>query len=389
MRVVIFNNFSLRIGLRQFIHLLQKLQIYIITIVTMPRSKTLRKELKDQVRNDVRQEQERHKQIFECVSENIETWKNNVDGIPLSDITRNLAGVGLADKLERTREAAEQKVKDIAYGRLPPNISYKESNQKPLKGEKALMLDVELGTGLDYNPVFSHLSDWLRTIFRGDYERFLGIIHELSEDEVKGLLCKRETLFNVPAVFHAVMGAALFFSQTPVGQDHKNILRQQIDAKSGHTEILIKLISLGVDVNARDIGGRTPLHYCCLGSGHNNVTQEMAEILIKAGADINAKDRTGETALYSSAVHSQIGFVRFFLSNGADPNIRTNDGRNVYTKFISAPCIKDVLGEFDKNRALEERNTSRVAVGGSFRTCGACGAGVGEKIMRRCTGKEK
>ena len=81
----------------------------------MPRSKTLRKELKDQVRNDVRQEQERHMQIFECVSENIETWKNNVDGIPLSDITRNLAGIGLADKLERTREAAEQKVKDIAY----------------------------------------------------------------------------------------------------------------------------------------------------------------------------------------------------------------------------------------------------------------------------------
>ena len=111
----------------------------------------------------------------------------------------------------------------------------------------------------------------------------------------------------------------------------------------------------------------------------------MAERLIKAGADVNAKDRQGETALYSCATTSNVGFVELLLANGADPTIRTNDGRTAHD--ICAPSIRNVLGEFEKKRALEERKMSREAVGGSFRQCGVCGVGVGEKVMKRCTGR--
>jgi len=113
-----------------------------------------------------------------------------------------------------------------------------------------------------------------------------------------------------------------------------------------------------------------------------SVTQKMAERLIRAGADVNAKDRSGETPLYQSAMHSDIDLVHLLLANGADPNIRNNDGRTAYA--LCPPSTRDVLGEFEKKRALEERKMARQALGGSFRLCEVCR--VGEKVMKRCTG---
>ena len=228
-----------------------------------------------------------------------------------------------------------------------------------------------------------HLSDWLRILYCGDYEKFSGFLSDLSEEGVKILLSKRETMYNVPAVFHVIRGAGDLFSEDPILQDHQDFLRQNLEVKDGHMKILIKLLSLGVDVNARDVGGRTPLH---LVGGHNEVTLKMAARLIRAGADVNAKDRRGETPLHYGAFSSYIEFVKLLLANGADPDIKDNDGDTVYD--LSPPSIKDILGEFEKKRAAEERKLSREAVGGSFRQCGVCKVGVGEKIMKRCSGRK-
>ena len=245
---------------------------------------------------------------------------------------------------------------------------------------------MKLGTGLDDSPVYSHLSDWYKIIFRGDYENFLKFLRDLSEEEVKDFLSKRETLYNVPAVFHVVSGAAILFSDDPISQEKQMMYKQQIDAKDGHQKILIKLLSLGVDVNVRDVGGRTPLHRCCKGRSrtHNSVTRKMAERLIRAGADVNAKDRSGETPIYKSAMDSDIELVQLLLANGADPNIRSNDGRTAYE--LSPPSIRDLLGECEKKRALEDRKMAREAQGGSFKLCEVCG--VGKKVMKRCTGNK-
>ena len=140
------------------------------------------------------------------------------------------------------------------------------------------MLTIDLGTGLDYNPVSSHLSDWLRSIHCGDYDKFLGFLDGLSEEEVKRLLSKRESLLNISAVFHVIEGATVWNSVHPKLQDYQNYLRQNLDVKDGHMKILVKLLSLGVDVNARDIGGQTPLHICSSSLlGLNEVVFKMSQ----------------------------------------------------------------------------------------------------------------
>ena len=268
---------------------------------------------------------------------------------------------------------------------MPPNVSYTESDQTPVRGFEAIKLGIDLRTGLDYELTSPHLSDWLKVIFLGDYEKFLNLLRGLSHDEVQRLVSKRESLFNVPAVIHVIMGAAHLYSEHPGLLETGTQLRRHLDVKDGHMKILIKLLILGVDVNVRDVGGRTPLHHCCLARGPNSVTLKMAERLIRAGADVNAKDRVGGTPILSCTANSTISHVRLLLVHGADPSIRANDGYNSY--FVASPCIRDVFGEFDKKKATEERKMSRDAVGGSFRQCGVCGTGVGEKVMKRCSGK--
>ena len=157
-------------------------------------------------------------------------------------------------------------------------------------------------------------------------------------------------------------------------------------------KILIKLLSLGVDVNERSLKeGKTALHYCGQTPGHvvdivsyQKVIYKMAERLIRAGANVNAQDNRGETPLHQCALGSNLDLLRLLLANGADPYIKTNYGHNAIGGC--APRVLDVFGEFGKKRAMEERKTSRDAAGGSFRQCGLCGVGVGEKVMKRCTG---
>ncbi len=105
-------------------------------------------------------------------------------------------------------------------------------------------------------------------------------------------------------------------------------------------EVAELLIKAGADVNAKDNRGLTPLH--CTNS------VEVAELLIKAGADVNAKDNRGFTPLFSldTSTNSK-KIIKLLIKKGADVNAKpNNDGTtllHVLARNSSANSIIELL----------------------------------------------
>ncbi|MDR1740449.1 MAG: ankyrin repeat domain-containing protein [Synergistaceae bacterium] len=80
-----------------------------------------------------------------------------------------------------------------------------------------------------------------------------------------------------------------------------------------------KAIDAGVDVNAKDEDGLTPLMYAVRDSGD----PEVVSALLKAGADVNAKDNTGRTPLTYA---NTSGVIHVLLGAGAEVDARDEEG---------------------------------------------------------------
>jgi cytohesin len=90
-------------------------------------------------------------------------------------------------------------------------------------------------------------------------------------------------------------------------------------AKKGKIEAVKQHLAAGVDVNAKNVGGGTPLHYA-MGK------IEIAELLIAKGADVNARDAYGGTPLHYAARKGLKEVVELLIANGADVNAKAEDG---------------------------------------------------------------
>ena len=76
------------------------------------------------------------------------------------------------------------------------------------------------------------------------------------------------------------------------------------------------LIQAGADVNVRNKGGQTPLH--------GKRDKDVVQALITAGADVNARDKDGETPLHHA---NDRAVAQALLDAGANPNIKNNAGK--------------------------------------------------------------
>ena len=82
-----------------------------------------------------------------------------------------------------------------------------------------------------------------------------------------------------------------------------------------------KLISEGVDVNARNSEAWTPFL-----EAMNRDRVEIARLMINKGADVNAKDFGGVTPLMWVAGYNHPDIARLLIEKGADVNARDRDG---------------------------------------------------------------
>ena len=111
---------------------------------------------------------------------------------------------------------------------------------------------------MDYNPTNKHLTDWMMTLYKGDYSLTIKLLGKLSVSQASKILEKRESLLNVSAVFHVIIGARCLHGDNALFAS----VREKIENKNGHILILSKLLEMGVDLKAKDMAGYTPLHHC-------------------------------------------------------------------------------------------------------------------------------
>jgi len=89
-------------------------------------------------------------------------------------------------------------------------------------------------------------------------------------------------------------------------------------AERGNTEMTELLIASGADLNAKNVGGDTPLH-SAVRAGH----KDIAELLIANGADVNANNNEGQTPVDIAISHNHKEIVELLIANGADVSLHT------------------------------------------------------------------
>ena len=97
------------------------------------------------------------------------------------------------------------------------------------------------------------------------------------------------------------------------------------------------MLELGLDVDARDAKGRTPLLYSSmLLDGHTGTAQTgILKRLLDHGADVNARAQDGATAFCHVLDNPRA--LKVLLARGLDPNVALADGYAPATPCVSGP----------------------------------------------------
>jgi len=121
------------------------------------------------------------------------------------------------------------------------------------------------------------------------------------------------------------------------------------EVKTGNSGEVEEFIRAGININAKDKDGSTPLMIASeKGDG------EMARVLLKNGAEPNASDINGYTALMFASYSGNLEIVKLLVAGGADVNTRDQDGWTALM-FASVEKKTDVVDFLRKHGAGKQR----------------------------------
>ena len=138
------------------------------------------------------------------------------------------------------------------------------------------------------------------------------------------------------------------------------------------------LVSLGVDVDAQNLSGKSALSDAC-----KMAKKRIAILLIESGANVNLADSLGRTVLMDAISGQNEGMISLLLENGADVTIQDMNGRNSYHEAAltanvgvidlvrhagGQPLVRDVYGNTPFSIVLRADESVVYAVLGSDRS---------------------
>ena len=91
-------------------------------------------------------------------------------------------------------------------------------------------------------------------------------------------------------------------------------------------EMVQVLLDYGVDVNAKNDWGNTPLNYA-LKYGHKIVDPSVVRLLLDHGADPNLQANGGQTPLYRASEYGKVEIVRLLVERGASVEVQDEEGQ--------------------------------------------------------------
>jgi ankyrin repeat protein len=164
---------------------------------------------------------------------------------------------------------------------------------------------------------------------------------------------RQSSLFTTIAGCALASTACAFFWQQPGTELARAAHRGEVSA-------IRTLIATGANPNEVDATGQTALHWAargghplgphrCLGEDADRVA--VIEALVESGADINATDRraaipggsSGWTPLHVALHHEQFGTAARMLALGANPNIRSHQGKSIMEAAAEEGAPKELL----------------------------------------------
>ena len=127
---------------------------------------------------------------------------------------------------------------------------------------------------------------------------------------------------DLPLVALARIGwlnAIKYFLDNKIYKNESEVVRAfHVAAKYGQKQIIEYMSQSGVDVNALNPKGETPIHSAFSGLFNGGVI----ETLLQRGAAVNARNRYGETLLHRAVSKRKLWAVRQLIRYGADVNAK-------------------------------------------------------------------